>query len=164
MEGKNFNISWIKNRKLLKNLEEFLENINQKKGQDLIGILLFGSLARAQEVYNEKYQSDIDILIIAKNLPKNILARKLYTAELSKSLGCGIDQLWYTPEELIKSIEAHRAFFMEIIKYGKIIFEINHLLTNLKKYVDRILKEKGIKEEKYAWIWPQKIPGCKIEW
>ncbi|MHA1252991.1 MAG: nucleotidyltransferase domain-containing protein [Candidatus Helarchaeota archaeon] len=143
-------ISWIKNKNLQKILEEFLGNIIDKKGQDIIGILIFGSLVRAQEVFDEQYQSDIDILI--------------YTAKLSKSLGCGIDQLWYTPEELLNSIKSHRAFFMEIIKYGKIIFEINQFLTNLKEEIEKILKEKGIKEGKNIWIWPQKKPGCKIEW
>ncbi|MHA1231979.1 MAG: nucleotidyltransferase domain-containing protein [Candidatus Helarchaeota archaeon] len=157
-------ISWIKNKNLQKILEEFLGNIIDKKGQDIIGILIFGSLVRAQEVFDEQYQSDIDILIIANNLPKNIIERKLYTAKLSKSLGCGIDQLWYTPEELLNSIKSHRAFFMEIIKYGKIIFEINQFLTNLKEEIEKILKEKGIKEGKNIWIWPQKKPGCKIEW
>jgi predicted nucleotidyltransferase len=164
MHLKNFKISWIKNKQIKRNLQEFIGNIIEKKGQDIIGILLFGSLAQGKAVYSPDYQSDIDLLIASLNLPSDIFSRKLYTAKLSKTYGCGIHQLWYTPAELTTEVNSHRAFFMEIIKYGIILFELETFFSNLKDTIDVIIREKGIIESEHVWIWPQEIPGSKIEW
>ena len=164
MHLKNFKISWIKNKQIKSDLKEFIGNIIEKKGPDITGILLFGSLAQGKAVFSTDYQSDVDLLIAALNLPSENYPRKLYTAHLSKAYGCGIHQLWYTPLEITNEVNSHRAFFMEIIKYGIILFEIGKFFTNLKDTVDTIIREKGIIESEHAWIWPQEIPGSKIEW
>jgi len=164
MHLKSFNLSWIKNQEVRLDLEKFIENLLQKKGEDLVGMLVFGSLSRNKGIFTADYRSDVDLLIISHNLPEEIIARKLYTANLSKSLGCGIHQLWHTPSGIIKLVDDHRAFFFEIIKYGKIIFEQNHFFTALKKKIDQILREKGIKELEHSWLWPQDVPGSEINW
>jgi len=164
MKSKKFDISWIKDKFIINILNTFIDHILEKKSNDIKAILLFGSLARDDFVYNDEHQSDIDLLIISENLPDDIFQRKLYTANLSKSVGAGIHKLWYTSEELIKLIKAHRAFFLEIIKYGRIIFETDGFLSNLKITVENIIKEKGIRETEHAWMWPQAPPGSKIEW
>ena len=164
MHLKNFRISWIKNKQIKSNLKDFISNIIEKKGQDIIGLLLFGSLAQGKAVYSSDYQSDIDLLIASLNLPSDIIHRKLYTAQLSKAYGCGIHQLWYTPIELTKEVNSHRAFFMEIIKYGRILFELDAFFSNLKNTINNIIREKGIIESEHAWLWQQEIPGSKIEW
>jgi predicted nucleotidyltransferase len=164
MEIKDFKISWLKNKLILSSLKEFIENLIQKKGQDIIAMLLFGSLAQDKATFSDDYRSDIDLLIISKNLLKEIIPRKLYTAKLSKSLGCGIHQIWNTPEEINKSIDTHRAFYMEIIKYGRILYEQDKFLTNLKNKTETILRERGIRELEHIWLWPQDSPGSEIEW
>ena len=164
MQLKNFNLSWIDNQEIRSDLEKFIENLIQKKGKDLVAMLIFGSLSQNKGVFTTDYHSDIDLLIISHKLPQEIIARKLYTAHLSKSLGCGIHQFWYIPSETSDLIEAHRAFFLEIIKYGKILFERHHFFTSLKKKIDQILRTRGIKELEHTWLWPQDIPGCEINW
>jgi len=164
MELKNCNILWIKNKQLHNNLVDFFENLIQKKGGDIVAILLFGSLAKNEGNFINDYQSDIDLLIIANNLPNEIVERKLYTAKLSKSLGSGIDQIWHTPHEIEKLVNSHRAFYFEIIRDGKILFELNHILSDLKESIKKIIKEKKIKESNIAWIWPFKRPSTEIEW
>ncbi len=159
-----FRLSWIKNKAIGLRLEKFVTNILQQKSEDIVAILLFGSLARKTAIFTKDYQSDIDLLIISHDLPKDILSRRLYSAELSKILGLGIDQLWFSPEEITALVDSHRIFFMEIIKYGKIILEKDEILTKLKKTINNILKEKGIKESKNVWLWPQSNPGCEIKW
>ena len=164
MEIKKFKLTCIKNKAIILRLEKFITNILQKKTDDIFAILLFGSLARKDAIFSDEYQSDVDLLIISHDLPKDILSRKLYTFDLSKTLGLGIDQLWFSPEEIIALVESHRVFFMEIIKYGKILFEKDKFFTKLKKTINTILKEKGIKESKNVWLWPQNNPGCEIKW
>jgi len=161
---KKFKLSWIKNKAIGVRLEKFVTNILQQKSEDIVAILLFGSLARKTAIFTNDYQSDIDLLIISHNLPKDILSRRFYSADLSKTLGLGIDQLWFPPEEIIALVESHRVFFMEIIKYGKILFEKDEFFTKLQKTINKTLKEKGIKESKNVWLWPQSNPGCEIKW
>ena len=164
MEIKKFKLSWIKNKAISLRLEKFVTNILQQKSEDIVAILLFGSLARKTAIFTNDYQSDIDLLIISHNLPKDILSRRFYSADLSKTLGLGIDQFWFPPEEIIALVESHRVFFMEIIKYGKILFEKDEFFTKLQKTINKTLKEKGIKESKNVWLWPQSNPGCEIKW
>jgi len=74
----------------------------------------------------------------------------------------GIDQLWHTPEEITALVHAHRVFFMEIILSGKILYEVDEFFTGLQKTIHKILKDRGIKESKHVWLWPQDTPGCEI--
>ncbi len=53
---------------------------------------------------------------------------------------------------------------MEIIKYGRILFELDAFFSNLKDTINNIIREKGIIESEHAWLWQQEIPGSKIEW
>ncbi|MHA1403451.1 MAG: nucleotidyltransferase domain-containing protein [Candidatus Helarchaeota archaeon] len=156
MDVKDLDLSWINNRMILKNLEDFFTNLVEKKGRDIVAILIFGSLARGEARFTREYYSDVDLLIISRDLPEKIFYRKLYTAKLSKSLGSGI--------HMIKLINGHRAFFFEIIKYGRILYEQDQFFTKLKRSIEKIIKEKGIKELKNVWLWPQDTPGCKIDW
>ena len=58
-------------RDISKILDEFLQKCKQKFGDNLISIILFGSYARGTAT---EY-SDVDLLIIAKNLPKRRIER-----------------------------------------------------------------------------------------
>jgi len=52
-------------------IREFVEECKKKFGENLVSIILFGSYARG----SFKETSDVDLLVIAKNLPKSVWER-----------------------------------------------------------------------------------------
>jgi predicted nucleotidyltransferase len=130
----------------------------------LQGILVFGSLARGTAKYNAQHQSDIDLLVIVDDLPENPFARAKLEWEILGIVGLGVHCIWETPQELKELVNAHQAFTFEILRDGQAVFDPQQIFVGLKKTVQELILQLGIKETKYGWIWPQKIPGSLIEW
>jgi hypothetical protein len=62
---------WCDDMNIDKVLKDFVKVCKEKFGKDLVSIILFGSYARG----TAREGSDIDLLVIAKNLPKDIFRR-----------------------------------------------------------------------------------------
>lgn len=74
-EEYGIDLSFIKIDHYKKRLYKYLKQIfNQEL--EIIGILLFGSVAKNTARDDEFYTSDIDIIIICKNLPSGVWERK----------------------------------------------------------------------------------------
>ena len=84
-------------------------------------IFLFGSYAEG----NPLEDSDIDLLVIDEraNSRKKDLAFEINMALFPRNYH--LDLLTYTPTEFESKINSKRAFFLEIIKKGKVIYERN---------------------------------------
>lgn len=80
----------------MEKLEKIVESLRKKLGDDLICLLLFGSAARGEMREN----SDMDILLIAQNLPEKRYERIQFLRKDLPSVGLGhpIGFIAYTPE------------------------------------------------------------------
>jgi predicted nucleotidyltransferase len=99
---------------LKKELEKLLPRLEKLKPEKVI---LFGSLAKGK-VHKE---SDVDLIIIAKDIPSKFLQRleKVYNI-LDPDFP--VDVLVYTPEEIEKMIEKN-PFIRKALEEGIILYE-----------------------------------------
>jgi predicted nucleotidyltransferase len=138
------------NEKMLnKVLDEFLKKCKEKFGDNLISIILFGSYAR--ETATE--YSDVDLLIIAKNLPKRRIERYKIIRDIILDFiyeyEINISPILIRPEEL--SHKNISPLIYGILTGYKVIYDKDNFWKNYLERIKPIIKEKKpvfIDEEK----------------
>ncbi len=144
----------------IKLVKEYINIIERTLGQNLVSVCLFGSIARGDFTQ----ESDIDILIVAKNLPEDVGKRhSLFTearlkillsdiAENLRKLGYSttFSEVILTPDE----VRRHPPILLDIVEDGIILYDNNFLpsvIDNLRNSL-RKLGAKRIKLE-HGWYW-----------
>ncbi|MFZ2071241.1 MAG: nucleotidyltransferase domain-containing protein [Halobacteriota archaeon] len=143
-------------------VEEYCSAINNHFGNWLNSICLFGSVARGEA----KPNSDIDILVVAEGLPKDIGMRMKETNYIHRNLKKGeayislrksgvsgfISDIFFTPEEM----ERHPPILLDIVDEGVILYDRNSFLSNaLKRLKERLESQQArkVKTKKgHFWI------------
>jgi len=126
------------------NIKKLLRNLNKTLKPECI--ILYGSFARGD--YNER--SDIDIIVISSQLPKNFYNRMQFLYDLIESYEA-IDILGYTPYEFKYMLEKRHCtslFAMEegIPLYGKKLFK------ELKEIFDNTIEKYQLTKTSSAWV------------
>jgi predicted nucleotidyltransferase len=128
----------IKDKRYLKDLKEYLDII--LKDKNVIAVLLFGSLSKN---FAKPYpESDIDLLIIAKNLPKKLIERKFQVIKLKKH-PMAVEDLWLTFEELVEGIEGGWGVILDALSNGIPIYDPENILKNAKELLNKKYKRIG---------------------
>lgn len=110
-------------------LKEFIQILRERFKDTLISIVLFGSVARG----NAKKESDIDLCIVIKNLPKSRFQRNRilsppisalkettsYKDLLRKGYLPDISPILYTPDE----IQETKPVFLDMVDDGEILLD-----------------------------------------
>lgn len=147
----------------LKDLNEgyasLLRNYIEKVKDKVLGIVLFGSLARNQGLPFPK--SDIDLVVIAEDLPEDLFERAKYVRAIEKTPSI-IQSIWMTEEELTDHIQARAGYILDMIHEGIIIFDRGFLKKRIEKARGEI-EEKGIRRIGKCWVWDIKRAGEVIE-
>ncbi|EHP88513.1 nucleotidyltransferase domain-containing protein [Methanotorris formicicus] len=130
------------NEKMLnKILNESLQKCKEKFDDDLISIILFGSYARGTAT---KY-SDVDLLVIANNLPKRRIDRykiiKDIDLEILKKYHITISPILIKPEEL--STKSINPLIYGILTGYKVIYDKNNFWKNYIEKIKPIIKKEG---------------------
>jgi len=106
-------------------------------------IILFGSYAKG----NFTEESDIDVCVIAENLPVDELARRsltgLYSTKKIKAIG-------FYPEEFLQYLKGLRFLAYDIVSDGIPIYDDNFFSEATRVYND-CLREHGIVREARGW-------------
>jgi predicted nucleotidyltransferase len=104
-------------------LERFVDECNKRFGADLVSIILFGSYARDKA---KKY-FDIDLLVVARNLPEDWRERDRILDDLEfnflKKYHKRIFPIIVTPEAVIDSVRGENPLFYGILTGYKILFD-----------------------------------------
>jgi len=87
----------------------------QKKYDLKLGVL-FGSYVKG----TYSFGSDVDVLIIASDIPKDLSKR--FSALLDLELPIQIQTFGYVTEEFTKMLKEKHPFIIEILKHGKILY------------------------------------------
>jgi len=161
----DIDLSFIKIDYFTSSLTEYLERLF-KSEKEIIGIILFGSLATKNAEFSSDKISDIDLLIIfADNqLPIDHRRRTNLKLTLMGLTLSGIDSIWMSKSEFKKSIENKRDLILSILDEGIILYDQNNYLRDSRTKLFKELEEKGVKKRKMYWIWPQKHLGEEIKW
>jgi predicted nucleotidyltransferase len=130
--------SIVRDKKYLHDIKKYLSNVLEDK--NVIGVLLFGSVSKGTaKPYPE---SDIDLLIIAKELPSNIAERRFMALKFKKE-PMAIEDIWLTPKELIDGIEGGWGLVLDALSDGIIIHDPEKLLQNAKEVISKKYKRIG---------------------
>ncbi|TFF88872.1 MAG: nucleotidyltransferase domain-containing protein [Promethearchaeota archaeon] len=165
--NENFNkltekLSFIENDVFRQRLKRYVKKILEIP-LEIEGILLFGSLARGDAIINQDYMSDIDLIILSKDLPEDLWERHEKIHDLTFEFNAYIQALWWTPKEMIKNVEDKYYLILDALDEGKILYDPNNLLQELKTKLKKELKKKGVIKKELYWYWPMKKFGEEIE-
>lgn len=111
---------------------KYVEKILERK--DVIGILVFGSVAKGLE--KPFPESDIDVLVLAKNLPQNPSIRRLATLKYRKDIGI-VEDVWLTPKELLNAVEGGWGVILDALADGIIVYDKEKILEKARKTVKK---------------------------
>ena len=104
-------IQFLDRGKILRELKELSLTL-KKERQDVISIILFGSLAKG----NYTGGSDADIIIIVKHSKKDLVERIFEFRKYFLNCSIPVDVLVYTEEEVKKM--QHEGFIDSVMKEG----------------------------------------------
>ena len=150
------NLEKIKQNEYNPVIEEYLGKLHQHFGERIVGVLLFGSVARGEAKPLKKYKSDVDLMVLIRGIPDNISERLVLKAKLVTELGLGsrVQGFWMTPEELPQLAAARTGYIMDALTEGIILHDPEQIIEESKKTLKRDLRERGVTKKKHGWIWP----------
>jgi len=105
--------------------------------------MLFGSYARGD--FTES--SDIDLCIIAENMPKEELARRTlsHLPSIPKVTAIG-----FLPEEFLEYVKTIRFLALDIVADGIIIYD-DGLYRKIRETFEDVTREQGIQRLRHGW-------------
>lgn len=136
---------------LRKQIEELKEKIITYYGNRLVSMVIFGSFARGTATL----QSDIDILLIIKRLPKRKMKRIeefIDNVENNlKNVSCYISPIIKTPEEASKG----SPLFLDMVYESLILNDKNDFFQNIINKLKHRLEDLGSKRvfKGNRWYW-----------
>jgi len=152
-------------------VNRLLRELHEQYGDRLLSVALFGSVARG----TQREDSDIDFLVVARDLPRGRAARvaeflpveehleSWLAAPRSDLLAVALSPVFKTPDE----VEAGSPLFLDMVEDARILYDRDDLLHNrLERLRDR-LAELGSRRvwRANSWYWvlkPDLVPGETI--
>lgn len=158
-------LKFIKDNERRALIKETLDLLLQEFGENLLSAVVFGSVARGEETS----ASDIDILIIGKDLPESLSDRmdrlakvlvQLDETQTSKKMRKKNINTWIQFHAL-NSDEAklHRPIYLDMVEDGVIIFDKNKFIETILSGFGKKLKQLGAKRvflKDGSWYWDLK--------
>ena len=140
-------------------ISELTSILKQKFNQDLLAIVLFGSIVKG----NFTTTSDIDVLVVCENLIEDWRARDKMTQELTEEIelkyATSIHMAFVSRSEISHAIDSVSPLMLEIYEANEVIYEKDNFFTQLLNKFGKNLKNlHAIKIEKGVW----KIPGLAV--
>ncbi len=161
----------------LKRLDEVLsaytEAARKRFGEHLVSVVLFGSCARGTATTN----SDVDLLVVAEDLPVDRWDRQEINIRLSRELEPLLEDIaretaWYpylsvileTPDEARRF---HR-IYLDMVEESRLLYDRDGLFASVLQSVKRKIAELGAKRvqvgEKWYWdLIPDFKPGKVVD-
>lgn len=103
-------------KKFEKQIKQALAGIKRYNPEKII---LYGSLARGDFDKN----SDIDILVIKKNIKKNRMIERMRQLNKYLKFGLPVETVIFTPEEIRNRLRQNDFFLADALREGKTLYE-----------------------------------------
>jgi nucleotidyltransferase len=140
-------------------LNNMLKIMKEEFKDDLISVVVYGSVARG----DNRNDSDVDLLIIMKNLPKDSMLKRIRLFETKVEDKLNLDEYWkmgyyISLSPVLKTPEEAEKFsppYLDMVYDAVILYDSNHFFTRiLQKLRDR-LKELGAERVRMGkkWYW-----------
>ncbi|MDP2765836.1 MAG: nucleotidyltransferase domain-containing protein [Candidatus Methanoperedens sp.] len=133
----------------IKLISELTSVLKQKFNEDLLAIVLFGSIVKGSFTST----SDIDVLVVCQTLIKDWRARDKMTLELTEDIelkyATSIHMALVSKDEISHAIDSVSPLMLEIYEANEIIYEKDNFFTQLLNNFRKNLKSlHAIKIEK----------------
>ena len=140
-------------------LNNMLKILKEEFKDDLISVVVYGSVARG----DNRNDSDVDLLIIMKNLPKDSMLKRIRLFETKVEDKLNLDEYWkmgyyISLSPVLKTPEEAEKFsppYLDMVYDAVILYDSNYFFTRiLQKLRDR-LKELGAERVRMGkkWYW-----------
>jgi predicted nucleotidyltransferase len=143
-------------------LNKYVKHITRAKGNDIVSIMLFGSVARGEARFDSAHQSDLDLIVVVKNVPKDLFDRVTFQKPIEGSAALGVNAIWHTPEEFIGLIDSKPGYFLDAVVEGKIVYDPSGFARKWRNRLVKDLKRRGVQRTDVGWEWPVKKLGEEI--
>jgi len=138
-------------------LSEFLAFLKEKLGENLVSVVVFGSVARG----TFKEHSDVDLLVVSENFPKRMVDRiDLFvdkTFEISMKYGVNISII---PLK-INEAQSTQPIYLDMVYEGIILHDKNKFmekkLIDLRKKLEKMGAKRLPYKQGYLWKLKKKI-------
>lgn len=157
--SKNNCISGVIKEPYLSLLNKLLEEMIRVLGENLVSFVVFGSVARCEAGPD----SDVDLLIVAKNLPKGRLKRQDLFMEIEEKLEEDIESLRqrgfnvdFSP--IIKSVEEASVIsplYLDMVEDAVVLYDKDGFFSKILESVRAKLRELGAERIRVGkkWYW-----------
>ncbi|HHT9124944.1 MAG TPA: nucleotidyltransferase domain-containing protein [Candidatus Brocadiia bacterium] len=150
--------------------ETYLDFLKQELRDNLVSVVLYGSVARGQ--YRD--DSDIDLLIVCEDLPDDRFKRNEIFINiedrLPEALGINPLEVPYisTISKTREGAGYHSPLYLDMVEDGKILFDKGGFIQKVFNDIKERLKELGAKRiwigDKWYWdLKPDFKPGEVVE-
>jgi len=134
-------------------LKKFLDAILEQRGDRILSIVLFGSMAKG----NYTKYSDYDLLIVVSHEELNFKDR-IY--EYSLPSDGWVEPLVYTSEETRSMLEGLHPLILDSLKDGILIYD-KGFWKHLKAKFDKFLENGVITPKEGGWIISAMLERCR---
>lgn len=158
--------------RLWKLAERYAQVAQEVLGENLTSVVLFGSVARGEA----HERSDIDLFVVARELPKGAFRRRELLEPIRARLEPELRELWkrgiYTDfVEVIRSEEEAQRFhtlYLDMTEEAVILYDRDGFFAGILERVRRKLRELGAQRKKLGKVWywdlkPDYKPGEVID-
>jgi predicted nucleotidyltransferase len=136
-------------------LERVLSVARERFGEDLVSAVLFGSFVRG----DAHEHSDIDLLLVAENLPDDWRRRgtlELSIERLGLGLGRAIQVILVKPGELRLAVDDVAPLLLELHEAYRCLLDREGFFYGEMKRFERILAARGVRKlAEYKWEVPE---------
>lgn len=152
--------------------ERLLTEVRRFYGDRLVSVVLFGSAARE----TQRFDSDIDVLIVAKDLPRGRMKRVREFDAIERELepflqdlaAMGIQTYLSAIIKSPEEAEVGSPLFLDMVEDANILYDKDGFFSRRLERLRKRLKELGSKRiwKGNAWYWvlkPDYKPGDVIE-
>jgi len=112
--------------------------------KEVRAVILFGSRAKGNDTEN----SDVDLCVIADDLPQEVLSRRYPAPSGYKFLSI----LGFHPDEFLTMLKDANPLILDIVTYGKIIYD-NGFFKQVETSFHEVIKKYGLKRQERGWSW-----------
>ena len=148
---------------LQKELSPLVEGLQHGLAENLWGLVLFGSVARGEA----KESSDLDLLLVADNLPEKFIARTQY-------LRCVLPGEIRGSASFIAKTRAEfeagfPSYYLDLALDGIILYDCENYMHQRLARIRELLKTAGLKRQRtdygFCWEWQKPPRGhWRIDW
>jgi len=134
-----------------------VEVLERRFGDDLVSVVLFGSVARGEA----RPDSDVDLIIVVRNLPRGRFRRQDLFMEVEKELEPLLEELerrgYYiefspilkTPEEASRVVP----LYLDLVEDAVLLYDRDDFFRNILENLRRRLEELGAERVRFGKLW-----------